>query len=120
MGIGSIDRLQHAIIGGAVLLNLSAYAISSVTAMVAEPGGGLLSRARRLFTDEMPVPCNVWTCGVHFPSFAVATAVLGAIPDRRAWTALVLPQVSFVLLSSLQTALVAWLVCRLAQLAFHR
>jgi hypothetical protein len=106
-------RLRASVIAGVVVANAAVYAASFALAVAHEPGDGFVAKARELFTDEMPVPCNVWTCGFHAPAALLAAHVLGAISDRRSDAALVLPQLTFLLASSLQTALAGWLLLRL-------
>jgi hypothetical protein len=98
----------------AVAANIVLYAASIVAEVAREPSGGFLANARMMFTDELPLPINVWTCCLQFPGFLAAVAVLDAIRDRASWGALFFPQLAFVVVSSLQTAAVAWWIARLA------
>jgi hypothetical protein len=110
-------RLERGFVLASVAANIAVYAASFAFAVWREPGKGFFARASMLFTDELPVPCNVWTCTFHFPATLLASSVLGGIQKRESWMALAFPQITFLLVSSLQTALVAWLVLRIVRRA---
>jgi hypothetical protein len=97
---------RRAPLAALLLVNFAIYVISLVAEVASERGGTFFARALERYNDVMPVPCNAWTCGFHFPSVFLAGLVLGGVQDRSSWQALVLPQLTFIVASSLQVALV--------------
>ncbi|SDD90093.1 MULTISPECIES: hypothetical protein [Myxococcus] len=69
-----------------------------------------------MFTDEVSVPINHWTLGLNLPAFHASMISLWLIEDRASLAAVLVPQLTFVAVSSLQMALIAmglaWLVQR--------
>ncbi|WP_426750915.1 hypothetical protein [Myxococcus sp. Y35] len=80
-----------------------------------DAGSGPLLERARMFTDEIPAPINHWTALLNLPAYLSATVALGLIDDRASLAAVVAPQLTFVVVSSLQTALIAMGICRLLQ-----
>ncbi|AEI66101.1 hypothetical protein LILAB_21005 [Corallococcus macrosporus] len=89
------------------------YLVTLLRVLQDAGGGSLIDRAR-MFTDEVPVPINYWTAWFNFPAYLSATVALGLIDDRASLAAVVVPQLTFLAVSSLQVALIAmglyWLV----------
>ncbi|MCP3143032.1 hypothetical protein [Pyxidicoccus xibeiensis] len=89
----------------AVGMNILVH-LGLVTAGLLEENGSLMQRAG-IYTDMFPVPVNAWSVLFHFPAMLAAGFTLAAIQDRMSPLALVLPQLAFLVVSSVQTALVA-------------
>ncbi len=90
----------------AVVVNALVHLWFLTAEMLGAGGGSLMERAR-VFTDEVPAPLNPWSTGFHLPAWLTAGFTLRLIDDRSSLLALVLPQLAFLVVSSVQVALVA-------------